>query len=41
MIAHILTFSAYRQTVIIDVFRRFDITDLGYGDPIEWQRMQA
>lgn len=41
MIAHILTFSAYRRTIVIEAFEQFGITDLGYGDPIEWQRAQT
>ena len=41
MIAHVLTFSAYRRTAVIEVLEQFGITDLGYGDPIEWQRAQA
>jgi AraC family transcriptional regulator len=41
MIAHILTFSAYRRTAVIEAFEQFGITDLGYGDPIEWQRAQT
>jgi AraC family transcriptional regulator len=41
MIAHVLTFSAYRRTVVIDVLEQFGITDLNNGDPIEWQRSQA
>jgi AraC family transcriptional regulator len=41
MIAHVLTFSAYRRTAVIEAFEQFGITDLGYGDPLEWQRAQA
>jgi len=41
MIAHVLTFSAYRRTVVIEALKQFGITDLGYGDPIEWQRAQG
>lgn len=40
MIAHVLTFSAYRRTIVIEAFEQFGVTDLGYGDPIEWQRAQ-
>jgi len=41
MIAHILTFSAYRRTAVIEALEQFGITDLGYGDPVEWLRAQA
>jgi AraC family transcriptional regulator len=41
MIAHVLTFSAYRRTVVIETMEAFGITDFGNGDPIEWQRAQA
>lgn len=38
MIAHVLTFSAYRRTAAIEALQRFGLADLGYGDPIEWER---
>jgi len=41
MIAHVLTFSAYRRTAVIEAFEYFGIEDFGPGDPIEWQRAQA
>ncbi|HVN14369.1 MAG TPA: helix-turn-helix transcriptional regulator [Anaerolineales bacterium] len=41
MVAHVLTLSAYRRSVVIEALKQFGITDLGYGDPIEWQRAQA
>jgi len=37
MIAHVLTFAAYRRTVALQAMARLGITDLGYGDPIEWE----
>lgn len=37
MIAHVLTFAAYRRTVALQVLARLSVTDLGYGDPIEWE----
>ncbi len=37
MIAHVITFSAYRRTVAIQALARLGITDLGYGDPILWE----
>jgi AraC-like DNA-binding protein len=38
MIAHVLTFSAYRRTAAIEAMKQFGIADLGYGDPITWER---
>ncbi|MCB0064745.1 MAG: helix-turn-helix transcriptional regulator [Caldilineaceae bacterium] len=37
MIAHVLTFAAYRRTVALQALARLGVTDLGYGDPIEWE----
>lgn len=41
MIAHVVNFSAYRRTAVIEAFEFFGIEDFGSGDPIEWQRAQA
>ncbi len=41
MIAHVVTFSAYRRTAVIEAFEYFGIEDFASGDPIEWQRNQA
>jgi len=41
MIAHVVTFSAYRRTAVIEAFEHFEIEDFGAGDPIEWQRTQT
>jgi AraC family transcriptional regulator len=38
VVAHIITFSAHQRLVMLDVMRRFGINDLGYGDPIEFER---
>jgi AraC-like DNA-binding protein len=38
MIAHVLTFTAYRRTAAIDALQRLGLADLGYGDPIVWER---
>ncbi len=38
MIAHVLTFSSYRCIAAIYAMQRLGIADLGYGDPIEWER---
>ncbi|MEJ2601381.1 MAG: AraC family transcriptional regulator [Anaerolineales bacterium] len=40
MIAHVLTFSAFRRTQVIEVLKGFGVKDLGFGDPIEWERRQ-
>jgi AraC-like DNA-binding protein len=40
MIAHVVTFSAYRRTAVIEAFEHFGIEDFGAGDPVEWQRNQ-
>lgn len=37
MIAHVITFSAYRRTAAIRALERFGVSGLGYGDPIEWE----
>lgn len=41
IIAHMVNFSAYRRTAVIEAFEYFGIEDFGAGDPIEWQRAQA
>lgn len=41
MIAHVVTFSAYRRTAVIEAFEHFGIEDFGAGDPVEWQRSQT
>ena len=38
MIAHVITFGAYRCTVAIHALTRLGVTGIGYGDPIEWER---
>src|SRR5205085_4694286 len=38
MIAHVLTFSAYRRQVLVKAFKELGIEDLGLGDPVEWER---
>ena len=40
MVGHVLTWSAHRQKVIIGALRNLG-TDLGTGDPIEWERRAA
>jgi AraC family transcriptional regulator len=38
MVAHVLTFQACRRGELLEVLRRYGIEDLGYGDPVEWER---
>ncbi len=40
MLAHVATFSAFRRTMAVLMFRRHGIDDLGIGDPIEWERQR-
>jgi AraC-like DNA-binding protein len=41
MIAHVITFAAFRRCVVIRIMNELGITDIGYGDPIEWERSLA
>jgi AraC-like DNA-binding protein len=41
MLNHVMTFSAYRRTLAILAFRELGVTDLGIGDPVEWERALA
>lgn len=41
MLAHVVTFSTYRRNLAIMAFRELGVTDLGIGDPIEWERSLA
>ena len=36
MIAHVLTFAAYRRTLVVLAFARHGIDELGWGDPMRW-----
>ena len=36
MIAHVLTFAAFRRTLVLGAFASAGISDLGYGDPGKW-----
>ena len=36
LIAHVLTFAAYRRTLVVGALAGAGIGDLGYGDPREW-----
>jgi uncharacterized damage-inducible protein DinB len=41
MIAHVVTFSAFRRSAALKILEQLGINDLGYGDPIEWERQVA
>ena len=36
LIAHVLTFAAYRRTLVVGALAAEGVGDLGYGDPREW-----
>lgn len=36
MIAHVLTFAAYRRTLAVQALDMVGISDLGFGDPMRW-----
>ncbi|MBA2697169.1 MAG: helix-turn-helix transcriptional regulator [Nocardioidaceae bacterium] len=36
MIAHVLTFAAYRRTLAVQALHEAGIGDLGFGDPMRW-----
>jgi AraC-like DNA-binding protein len=38
MVLHVLTFQACRRSELIQALGQVGIDDLGYGDPIEWER---
>jgi len=41
MLAHVITFSAFRRSMALKLFELLGVDDLGYGDPIEWERLRA
>ena len=41
MIAHVLTFSAHRRTLVVLAFGRHGIEELGWGDPMVWVAQPA
>ena len=41
MIAHVVTFSAFRRSAALKIMEKLGVDDLGYGDPIEWEREVA
>ena len=36
LIAHVITFAAYRRTLVAGAFERYGVGDLGWGDPMRW-----
>ena len=41
MIAHVITFSGFRRLTALKAMESLGITDLGYGDPMEWEHTLA
>lgn len=41
MIAHVVTYSAFRRQLALKELEALGITDLGFGDPIEWEQRQG
>ena len=41
MIAHVLTFAAYRRTLVVMALARHGIDELGWGDPMRWVAPRA
>lgn len=40
-LAHVVTISAYRRALAIGALRAAGLTDVGYGDPLEWERKRS
>jgi AraC family transcriptional regulator len=40
MLAYVITFTAFRRSMALKLFELLGVDDLGYGDPIEWERQQ-
>ncbi|HTQ09716.1 MAG TPA: AraC family transcriptional regulator [Fimbriimonadaceae bacterium] len=38
MVAHVTTFGIYRRGLAVEAFKAFGVEELGYGDPIAWER---
>ena len=41
VVAHVITFDAFRRSMAITMMNKLGVTDVGYGDPIEWERALA
>ena len=41
MIAHVITFAAFRRSIVIKMMNQLGINDIGYGDPMEWEMSLA
>ena len=39
MVAHVTTFGIYRRGLAIEAFKALGVEELGYGDPIAWERL--
>ena len=40
MLAHVITFTAFRRSMALKLLEQLGVNDLGYGDPIEWERQR-
>lgn len=38
MFAHVVTYNSYRRLMAASLMRQFGIEDVGFGDPIEYER---
>ncbi|HVT13695.1 MAG TPA: helix-turn-helix domain-containing protein [Fimbriimonadaceae bacterium] len=38
MISHVVTFGTYRRGLAVEALKSLGIDELGYGDPIQWER---
>jgi len=38
MLARVITFTASQRSMALKLFELLGVDDLGYGDPIEWER---
>jgi hypothetical protein len=41
MLAHLITFNSYRRLTAAAVLRGLGVDDVGFGDPIEYERQAA
>ncbi len=40
-VLHVVTYTAYRRTLALGVLRSFGVEELGWADPIDWERLRA
>jgi AraC family transcriptional regulator len=41
LLAHVITFTAFRRSMALKMLELLGVNDLGYGDPIEWERART